>query len=351
MLARIGVPSKAGFKICKKGMCGLAVILATLPSAAPSAASASGSDVAAFDARHALSEKCQLPAGTATIPDGATATEAEMATAQKSVLTLDAAITAYTDCLRDEYARQTAAHPESAEALQLARAELNNAAIDVSEAQVKAFNAALSKFRNRDLTPPQFLGMAAEAERQDCRPDLQDVPIGNVYVQLKISATGVVEDIQFSQRLDEDMRAAVRCVISNARFAPATRKGVPEGAEFKLTLDAPWIGQGLQTFRKQPVQLSMMSIVMESDDSDIARGLKACRSKDMHQGGHVKLSLTINTHGRVQRSWVARSSGSREVDDVAICVAKWLKYKPGLVDRRLVEMQSVDWEIDIPPQG
>lgn len=305
-------------------------------------------DVTTFDARSAFEQKCSLPAKATGIPDAATATEAEFLAAQVAVREFDAAVTAYTRCLADEHTRLMREQPASGQALDVARAELNNAAVDQSETLVGEFNEALGKFRNRDLVPARFDGMLSGVESQECNADVQSMAIGGMQARLRISATGEVEDIQFSQRLNDDTQHALRCVIANAKFLPATRKGVPEASEVTLPMNLPWMGQGLNAFRKQNAEVALIPIVLESGDADIARGLKACRPKKLREGGRVELSMTINTDGRVLRSYVWESSGSRAVDEVARCVAKWLKYKPGIVGRRLVEVPSIKWGIDIP---
>lgn len=303
-----------------------------------------------LNARFAFEQKCALPTGAPAIPDFGTATEAEFRAAQDAVRGFDLAITAYTACLTDEHSRLMLVQPASAEVLEKARAELNNTAVDQSERLVNAFNEALAKYRNRDLVPARFDGMLGGAEIQECNADLQSMAIGDVHARLTISAAGEVQDIQFSHRLNDATKEALRCVIANARFLPATRKGVPEASQISLPMNLPWMGQGINAVKKQNVEVALIPIVLESDDADIARGLKTCRPKKLREGGRVELSLTINTSGRVERSYVLQSSGSRLVDEVAKCVAKWLKYRPGLVGRRRVEVPSIEWAIDIPAQ-
>ncbi len=76
-----------------------------------------------------LEQACRLPEHAITIPDDATASEAELLQSQSAVRDYDAAITEYTKCLADAAARLVALHPESAEALGIARADRNDAAV------------------------------------------------------------------------------------------------------------------------------------------------------------------------------------------------------------------------------
>jgi hypothetical protein len=100
---------------------------------------------------------CSYPPPPDKIPDGSTATLAEMQAAQKVMQTYDHAIKAYTDCIRLEHdaaLAKTADMTAEQKAQQQAQIEnvtnkKNNAAIDQEEAIVARFNEQIKAFKNK----------------------------------------------------------------------------------------------------------------------------------------------------------------------------------------------------------
>jgi hypothetical protein len=93
---------------------------------------------------------CTYPSAPAKIPDGATATLAEMVAAQKAVKQFDEAINAYTACIKLEEDAQLKGDkltPEQKKAIEAQEAQKNNAAVDEDQAVAERFNEQIRIFK------------------------------------------------------------------------------------------------------------------------------------------------------------------------------------------------------------
>jgi hypothetical protein len=93
---------------------------------------------------------CTYPTAPTKLPDGATATMAEMVAAQKAVKTFDEAITAYTACIKLEEDAQLKGDKLTAEqkkAIEAQQAQKNNAAVDEDQAIADRFNEQIRIFK------------------------------------------------------------------------------------------------------------------------------------------------------------------------------------------------------------
>src|ERR1700729_616597 len=99
---------------------------------------------------------CTYPAAPAKIPDGATATLAEMVAAQKAVKQFDEEINAYTACIKLEEDAQLKGDKLTAEqkkAIEAQQAQKNNAAVDEDQAIADRFNEQIRIFKARSPAP------------------------------------------------------------------------------------------------------------------------------------------------------------------------------------------------------
>jgi hypothetical protein len=103
---------------------------------------------------------CTYPKAPDKLPDGATATLAEMVAAQKAVKAYNDDIKAYTDCLKLEHDKEMAkantdpnATKEQKDALENVEVQKNNAAVDEAEALTARFNEQVRVFKARTPKP------------------------------------------------------------------------------------------------------------------------------------------------------------------------------------------------------
>lgn len=99
--------------------------------------------------------ECIYPKAPASIPDGKTATEAEMLEGMRAVKSYNGEVTAYLNCLDTEtQARITAAGtdtpPDQIEQIKSIQAKRHNAAVEELEAHAARFNEQVKAFKARD---------------------------------------------------------------------------------------------------------------------------------------------------------------------------------------------------------
>ncbi len=97
---------------------------------------------------------CTYPPSEVDIPDGASASEAEMGAAQGEVKTFLADMQAYLDCLEKEAAAARAAAEAAGEELNPEQEALHvkrhNAAVDAMHAVAEEFNVEVREFKARN---------------------------------------------------------------------------------------------------------------------------------------------------------------------------------------------------------
>lgn len=93
---------------------------------------------------------CVYPKAPSTIPNGSTATEAEMATAASAFKQYNTEVTAYLACLQDETAAKSAG-VSAGQAMQIKslQSKKHNSAVDELEANVAKFNEQVRAFKNK----------------------------------------------------------------------------------------------------------------------------------------------------------------------------------------------------------
>jgi hypothetical protein len=101
---------------------------------------------------------CTYPTAPTKIPDGATATLAEMVAAQKLVKKFDEEINAYTACIKLEEDAQLAKGgdkltPEQKSAIEQQQAMKNNAAVDEDQKVADRFNEQIRIFKAKGSPP------------------------------------------------------------------------------------------------------------------------------------------------------------------------------------------------------
>jgi hypothetical protein len=101
---------------------------------------------------------CTYPTAPTKIPDGATATLAEMVAAQKLVKKFDEEINAYTACIKLEEGAQLAKGgdkltPEQKSAIEQQQAMKNNAAVDEDQKVADRFNEQIRIFKAKGSPP------------------------------------------------------------------------------------------------------------------------------------------------------------------------------------------------------
>jgi hypothetical protein len=92
---------------------------------------------------------CAVPDNNVQIPDGSTATKAEMISAQKAVQAYDAAVKQYSDCLQQEQQTKIDAGGDKAK-LQKQYAELNNAQVEKVQQLADKFNVELKAYKAKN---------------------------------------------------------------------------------------------------------------------------------------------------------------------------------------------------------
>jgi hypothetical protein len=294
-----------------------------------------------LDPAAALDQACRLPGETIEIPDGATAPESEMLRAQTEVRNYDAAITAYTKCLSDTEAQLLAQHPESFNALSIARADRNNGAVARAEKTVASFNEALHIYRNRGFTRPLLKKKPTERELEICYP--QPILRAEVKVVLSISETGVVTHVGGPPGVTPEVQAAIRCVIGKMVFGPATQDGKPVSSTSTLPIHFSLSEDAKTEPLKPPLLLSQPAEIAVAHDK--------CLPADLHEGGKVGLALKVSRTGRVVAVQTAVSSGSKKVDRVAACVARSLRYARPQYRGKEVDLDGVASVIVVTPRS
>jgi len=111
--------------------------------------------LAALTAGHAYAN-CTYPKAPEKIPDGATATLAEMVDAQKAVKAYNDQIKAYTDCLKLEHDQEMAkaasnkTPKDQMDELDKVAVQKNNAAVDEAQAITDRFNEQVRIFKSKN---------------------------------------------------------------------------------------------------------------------------------------------------------------------------------------------------------
>jgi hypothetical protein len=103
---------------------------------------------------------CSYPTAPDNIPDGNTATLEQMIAAQKAVKEFDAAINAYTSCLKlesdaalakvNETSDDAKKKEEQKKELERMQVQKNNAAVEADEALAARFNEQLKSFKAKN---------------------------------------------------------------------------------------------------------------------------------------------------------------------------------------------------------
>ena len=101
----------------------------------------------AFGAATAQAE-CAFPKAPATIPDGKTASEAEMVAAMQAFKAYNEEVTAFGACLEEE-TKSKAAGTAQLMQLKTMQTKKHNAAIDELQAKAKLFNEQVRVFKAR----------------------------------------------------------------------------------------------------------------------------------------------------------------------------------------------------------
>ena len=101
---------------------------------------------------------CSYPTAPTKIPDGATATLAEMVAAQKAVKQFDEQINAYTACIKLEEDAQLSKGgdkltPEQKKSIEQQQALKNNAAVDEDQAVADRLNEQIRIFKAKSSPP------------------------------------------------------------------------------------------------------------------------------------------------------------------------------------------------------
>jgi hypothetical protein len=99
---------------------------------------------------------CTYPTAPDKLPDGSTATMAEMVAAQKAVKQFDEQINAYTACIKLEEDAQLKGDKLTADqkkAIEAQQAQKNNAAVDADQAIADRFNEQIRIFKARSAAP------------------------------------------------------------------------------------------------------------------------------------------------------------------------------------------------------
>lgn len=92
---------------------------------------------------------CAVPENNVQIPDGSTATKAEMIAAQKAVQAYDAAVKQYSECLQQEQQEKIDAGGDKVK-LQKQYAELNNAQVEKVQQLADKFNVELKAYKAKN---------------------------------------------------------------------------------------------------------------------------------------------------------------------------------------------------------
>lgn len=93
---------------------------------------------------------CVYPKAPATIPNGSTASEADMSAAAAAFKQYNTDVTAYLSCLQDETAAKSA-NVSAGQAIQIKsmQSKKHNSAVDELEANVAKFNEQVRAFKNK----------------------------------------------------------------------------------------------------------------------------------------------------------------------------------------------------------
>lgn len=92
--------------------------------------------------------ECAFPKAPATIPDGKTASEAEMVAAMQAFKSYNEEVTAFGACLEEE-TKSKAAGTAQLMQLKTMQTKKHNAAIDELQAKAKLFNEQVRVFKSR----------------------------------------------------------------------------------------------------------------------------------------------------------------------------------------------------------
>jgi len=299
-----------------------------------------GTTAPALDAAQAYRDSCTVPSAELTVPDGKTASRQEMAVAQAAFRSLDAAVTAYTKCLAETEARLLAEHPTAAESLRNVRAELNDAAIDQAESVATAYNAALDAYGNTRGTPPRIGQMPSQSAIDRCYPP--SIARANITVTIHVTSDGDVAGIDFSPTLTESVKNSIRCIVRLIEFKPGTLDGKP--VETKATLPFRFAAADYDSKH----QLTAPVLITAPDA--IAALQASCTPNDLKTGGEIVLALKLSERGKVTGADVAVSSGNREVDRVAVCMARRLEFEPLRYRNQPAKAVMVQWTVTIAPR-
>lgn len=92
--------------------------------------------------------ECPFPKAPASIPDGKTASEAEMVAAMQAFKSYNEAVTAFGTCLEQETKDKSAGTAQLMQ-LKTMQAKKHNAAVDELQAKAKEFNEQVRVFKSR----------------------------------------------------------------------------------------------------------------------------------------------------------------------------------------------------------
>ncbi|MSQ91346.1 MAG: hypothetical protein EXR87_00200 [Gammaproteobacteria bacterium] len=321
--------------------CFLSLCLLQLSAEARASVAADPSDSAA-----ALDLTCPPPGRQIEIPDGATSSEAELLRAKAAVLDCDTATTAYTKCLADAETRMVALQPGLAAQLRELRADRNDAAVGRAEQVVTLFNQALQAYRAyvHEIRGP-VLQWPTGPNLEPCYRHFGEHSRASIEVFLKISETGEVTDMQLDPGGNPRDRSIASCVVEKASIIPGTMDKKPVSGTMKLRL---YIQIGYAHFG-QPKTVQSPDLLSSPEEATLAHD--ECSPADLHDGGVVKLAMSVLWNGRVVSPYVTASSGVRDVDRAAICIAKKLRYSHPLIDGRPRQVDGVEVMIRVRPRA
>ena len=148
-------------------------------------------------------------------------------------------------------------------------------------------------------------------------------------VGVTVAPDGSVGEVTFEPGTLPWQQQTARCIVSQTKFEPAVRNGVPVAATVQLPIQFSLRDlEGHTTFASDPR--------LRSTPEEIEDAYRACYPPDMASIARPQYDVTIDARGKVTASILVESSGDASMDRAGHCMFERIRFDPATRDDRPV---------------
>lgn len=171
--------------------------------------------------------------------------------------------------------------------------------------------------------PPQIKGEVSKRDRRRCARDYEG-PDRVFEVDLDIGADGRAAVVGWPEGTTMDVQDAVRCIIDNTSFKPASRNSTPVVARVRLSITLGWAGSSGKLPNLLPPKLR------EIDSAKASKCYPPSYASSREQP--VIVEVLVSKKGVLEEARVVNKDGNEFVNRTAECLALAANFEVGTVN-------------------